>query len=335
MNAIDAFDLEAYLQKFSPNVSQADELVIACPACGKNKLVVNVSRKAWHCWRCEEYRLNLYGKRKAVRGAGGLIDLIQLLEGCTRERAAAMVMDQARHLPVDIQTLGGDLDLKRSQEVRVQAAPPIPPPPGWLPVQYDSLAYLRQRGILMEDVMAFGLVYCATGPYANRLIFPVWEGGHLVYWQARAMWDSDDPRFRKAMNPPRVAGQSGPAEVLMNLDRARRHRRVAVTEGPIDCIHAGPSSVATFGKRISMTQALKLRRAGVRSLDLMWDGPTEREPMGAWPEMMRAASLLAGMFDVHLVFLPHGDPGDYTRSELDRLRGRAVPASAVSRLARV
>ena len=135
------------------------------------------------------------------------------------------------------------------------------------------------------------------------------------------------------MNPPRQAGMAGPGEVLMNLDTARAHARVAVVEGPIDCVHAGPSSVATFGKKITMTQALKLRRAGVRCLDLMWDGPTDREPMGAWPEMMRAASLLSGMFDVRLVFLPHGDPGDYTRSELDRLRSLAVPASSVSRLA--
>lgn len=333
MIAIDAFDLDAYLQKFAPVPAQSNELIVTCPECGKDKLVVNTARKAWHCWRCEEYKLNFYGRRKAARGAGGLLDLIQLLEGCSREQAVATVTDQARHLPVDLRSLGDHLV---TQDVAVQLSPSITPPSGCQPiVEYGSLPYLRKRGILPEDVVAFGLMYCSSGIYANRLIFPVWEEGNLVYWQARAMWDSDDPRFRKSMNPPRQAHMSGPAEVLMNLDQARRHRRVAIVEGPIDCIHAGSSSVATFGKKISMAQALKLRRAGVRVLELMWDGPTEHEPMGAWPEMMRVATLLAGLFDVRLVFLPRGDPGDYTRSDLDRLRRQATPASAVSRLAMV
>lgn len=328
---IDAFDLEAYLQKFSPTNTQARELVITCPVCGKDKLAVNVVKKTWHCWRCQEYKLNFYGRQQAVAGAGGLLDLIQLLEGCTRDRAVAIVADQAGHLSVDTRQLQDELYLDPG--VHVPSAPPIPPPDGWLPIKYGELTYLRQRGILPEDVETFGLVWCATGVYASRLIFPVWEERNLVYYQARAMWESNDPKFRKSLNPPRQAGMAGPTEVLMNLDHARVFPRVAVVEGPIDCVHAGPASVATFGKKISPTQALKIRRAGVRALDLMWDGPTEKEPLGAWPEMMRAASLLSGLFDVRLVFLPRGDPGDYTRPELDRFRSTAVPASSVSRLA--
>lgn len=334
MNMIDSFDLEGYLQKFAPTPTQYAEVVITCPNCGKDKLIVNLEKRAWHCWVCEDYKLNLYGRRKAVTGAGGLLDLVQLLEDCSRERAIAIVADQAKHLSVDIQEV--EAKLRIDQDVVVEAASPIAPPPGWKPItHYDALPYLRQRGITPDDVAQFGLFYCDADLFAGRLIFPVWEEGHLVYYQARAMWEDSSPAFRKSMNPMNQDGMAGPAEVLMNLDVARSYPRVALVEGPIDNVHAGPSACATFGKKISMTQMLKLKRAGVRAIDLMWDGPTDREPLGAWPEMMKAAGLLAGMFDVRLVFIPRGDPGNYSRAENDSFRARGVPASSVSRLVMV
>jgi len=113
---------------------------------------------------------------------------------------------------------------------------------------------------------------------------------------------------------------------------ARNFPRVAIVEGPVDCIHAGPSAVATFGKKISLFQMLKLRKAGVRAVDLMWDGPSATEPEGAWPEMVATAPKLAGLFDVRVVRLPRGDPGEYSRNELEALRRVAQPIGQVSRL---
>lgn len=335
MNITSRFDLESYLERFAPVLAQRSEVVITCPVCGKNKLVVNLEKQVWHCWVCEEYQLNLYGRRKAVAGAGGLTDLIQLLEGCSREQALSIIADQSRHLFVDIQQIDSKLKIDPSIEVRFSNE--MPPPEGWKSIScYESLPYLRERGITPQDVVDFGLFYCDVGRYADRLIFPVWERGVLVYWQARAMReDVTDAKFRKTMNPDRLPGYASASEVLMNLDVARDYPRVALVEGPIDNIHVGFSACATFGKKISMTQALKLRYAGVRAIDLMWDGPSEREPLGAWPEMLRAANLLSGMFDVRLVFIPTGDPGIYSRAENNAFRARAIPASAVSRLARV
>lgn len=334
-NMIDAFDLDAYLQRFSPMPTQPHEVTIDCPTCGKNKLVVNTSKRTWHCWVCEEYQTNFYGRRKPVSGAGGLLDLVQLLEDCTRDRAVSIVADQAGHLTVPLETV--EVTLGLDADVVVEAAPAIAPPPGWRPIDdYNALPYLQKRGITPEDVQTFGIVWCDTGLYAGHLIFPIWEQGNLVYYQTRAMWDEDhNPAFRKSLNPLRQPQMAGPSEVLMNLDVARHYPRVALVEGPVDNVHVGPCACGTLGKKVSLTQALKLRRAGVRALDLMWDGPTPREPLGAWPEMMRAAALLSGMFDVRLVFIPAGDPGVYPRVENDGFRARAVPASAVSRLAMV
>jgi hypothetical protein len=327
-NAIDQsvmdFDLNSYLKKFGAVPLPKDEWSLTCPICNREKLVVNAHKKQWHCWVCEEYKMLPGGKKRAVRGAGGLLSLIGLLENCS--------IDQARKLVTSGGSVRGSYFRSYGESPR-RGTVEIPPPMGWKPIS-TMLPYCVERGITFDDIRQFGLVFCDIGRYRNRLIFPIWEEGKLVYYQARAMWQAKPgENYVKALNPPSDVGAASPAEVLMNLDTARYFDRVAVVEGPIDCVHAGPSAVCTLGKRISVAQMLKMKKAGVRAIDLIWDGPSEREPEGAWPEMRQAASQLSGIFDTRLVFLPHGDPGDYTRSELEQFRRKAKPASAVSGLA--
>ena len=342
-HAIDLFDIELYLQKFSAIPIKKDEWALDCPICGKEqKLVVNVARRAWHCWVCEEYMIGPDGHRKPVRGAGGLLSLIEVLEGCSRERARQIVaqgagLDSGMDI-VAVLEEDPDLDYLETARSTLRPASAILPPEGWRPIEqasYGILTYLARRGISLDDVQAFGIFWCDGGRYVNRIVFPVWEHARMVYYQARATWD--DPgggKYRKSLNPPKRNGMAGAGDVLMNLDQARHYPRVAIVEGPVDCVHAGPSAVATFGKKISPVQALKLRYAGVKAVDLMWDGPSPTEPVGAWPEIVQAASQLSGLFeDVRLVFLPKDDPGEYTREDLDGFRAQARPASTISRLA--
>lgn len=328
--AIDRFDVVSYLERFSARRLQSDEWLLRCPNCGKEKLTVNTQQRTWHCWVCEEFAFDPQtGQRRAVRGAGGLLALICMLEGIGREQAAEMVRAQSGLLGE-----AAWAEAKRPAEslLDLPVLPAIPPPEGAAPIS-GNLPYLQKRGILESDVRAFGLFWCAAGRYANRVVFPVYEGARMVYYQARAMWEPyPGERYQKALNPPAIPGMATASEVLMNLDVARTFPRVAIVEGPVDCIHAGPSAVASFGKKISLVQMLRLRQAGVRAVDLMWDGPSPTEPEGAWPEMVQAAPKLAGLFDVRVVRLPRGDPGDYTRAELDAFRAQAKPVGWVSRL---
>lgn len=187
----------------------------------------------------------------------------------------------------------------------------------------------------MEDAREFGLGWCREGWLANRLIFPVWESGRCIYWQARAMWDEREHnpewgKFRKTLNPARERGGQifyGSGDVVLNCEQAARFPRVAITEGPTSMIRVGPSAVATFGKQLQPAQIARLVAAGVRAVDFMWDGPSPKEPQGAWAQMIQAAGQLAPFMDVRLVFLPHGDPGDFTREELETFRAHARPYS--------
>jgi DNA primase len=172
-------------------------------------------------------------------------------------------------------------------------------------------------------VKAFGLFYCDGGRYANRLVFPVFEAGQFVYYQARAMWKPrDGERYVKVLNPPKQEGAAVSSEVLMNLDQAVQYPRVCITEGPVDCVRAGVDAVCSFGKRLTYAQIARLLRAGVRAIDLLWDADARKE-------MMAIAPVLGALFDLRLVWLPAGDPAEYTREQLQVMRQQAQPYRSI------
>jgi hypothetical protein len=338
--AIKRFPLKGWLEAHAFEELQEGEWSGWCPKCAKEqKVVVNMAKRAWHCWFCQRKELKTrHGvtKMRVVEGGGGILRLLMWIDGMSMAEAIRAVLQAAHHDPAAIDAIP-NLEFLVDVLEDVPAPKPAPVPEFWQPIT-GILPYCAKRGITPADVQTFGLFWCAQGRYQNRLFFPAWEGGELVYWQARAMWEESDrpgERFVKSLNPIREDGMLGSGDVVMNLEQAATFPRVALVEGPIDCVHAGPSGAATYGKRISMSQLARLIRAGVQGIDLMWDGPSEREPVGAWPEMMRAAELLSLYFDVRLVALPHGDPGDFPREVLDVFRARGVPAAALSPLARL
>lgn len=332
MSAIEQFDVEDWLGGRGFRSLRSEEWVGPCPHCGKDdKLAVNVDKKTFHCWVCQEYEdawdeRSGQMRRRPVRGAGGLLRLIEWLDEVDAEEAIQVVLRAAGHddiseLPdASIKEVVDALESGRSVAVALpEGAAPIP----------TQLPYMARRGITMDDARDFGLFQCVSGRYRDRLVFPVWEDGRLVYWQARAMYEQHEApgrKFIKALNPPRALGCAVSSEVLMNLDQACQYPRVAIVEGPVDAVRTGRDAVCSFGKQLHPRQVRKLLDRGVQAVDLMWDGPTDREPDGAHPEMVKLAPWLASFFDVRLVFLPHGDPGDWDRVSLGQFRAAGLPA---------
>lgn len=330
MKAIDDFDLEGFAIERGGFYVKANEIMVSCPVCGKDKLSINITRRVWHCWHCERPGETFRGKRLTGTGAGGVVDLLAWMQGMSVRAAGDFLLKQTTMRPIP----------DRIRRMQPQA-PPEPPLRWALPIEgpafavtidaawYRRLPYLQKRGISFADVQTFKIAYCTDGLYAERIVFPVFERGRLVYFQARATWEAEEDagvRYVKSINPPKSKDNPTTSkDVLMNLDSARQHARVVIVEGPIDCVHAGPSSVCTFGKSISPRQIQKLRVAGVKAVDLMWDGPGPTEPQGTRVQMAAAARQLAPHFNVRLVYLPFGDPGMRPRAELDLLRQQGVP----------
>lgn len=336
--ALQRFDLNKYLLSRGGTRSGEQHYLLRCPRCGREKLSVSLRARQWRCFICEQYGpARADGRRSAIAGAGGLFRLVQWLEGASPYRAAQIVLEATAAAP------GGPseplLDEIAGPATGVASKRPTGLPEKCL-APNGNLPYMERRGISLADAQQFGIGYVPAevgGWLANRLIFPVWERGVCLYWQARAMWDASEHRerwpgdkFRKSLNPSAVrhgVHYYGSSDVLLNLEQAATYPRVAITEGPTSCIRTGPSAVATFGKTLSPAQIARLVAYRVKGVDFMWDGPGPTEPQGAWPQMLAAAAALAPHMDVRLVFLPQGDPGDYRRSDLDAFRAQARPFS--------
>jgi hypothetical protein len=335
--AIEKFDLATYCAEHGGDELQPGEWTLFCPSCGKDKLVVNVQKKTWHCWVCQkmEWIYTSGGfKKKALAGAGGLIDLIQFLDQKTRQEAVVIILRQDLLDPSLLRKIpDGEVLVSRHlendfQSLAVLPAIPYPespqkffrPPMDMVEMAARDVAwrYANLRGITDEDIEFFGLFFCNRGRYQHRLVFPVYENRTFVYFQARAMWEPrPGERFVKSLNPPRIEEAAVSSDVLFNYDNATACPVVCITEGPIDAIHAGWDAVATFGKQISGMQIAKLVKAGVKHVQLMWDAD-------ALQDMLRVAPLLSVFFEsVSIVQLPCGDPGNFTRGQNAEFRARA------------
>jgi hypothetical protein len=318
--AVASFDLDAYLRERGEVPVGDHEFLLDCPLCGKRKLAVNASTKAYHCWVCQG---------TSDKAHGGLIRLIALLENKPYPDVTKQILESEKYAFVDYGLGELNAPLRFDGEAREIAYP------DHSHEVMGTLPYLEKRGIAVADAIAFKLRWCSAGRYSNRLLFPVLEDGRLVYFQARAMWAAEDlplERYVKCLNPPKAHGTAGSGDVLLNLDTAKQYPRVAIVEGPVDAVKTGPDAVCTFGKKMSSRQIVKLQRAGVKAIDFMWDGPGPTEPQGAWPEMHEVAKLLVPLFDVRLVYLPQGDPGEKTREEINHWRRVARPALISNRL---
>lgn len=349
--ALERFDLAAYVQHHVGQRVGRDEFLVGCPVCGKDKVSINTRTRRWHCFVCQKYERGPDGLQHVTYGGGGVFHLVKWLEGKTSREAAQYIIEASQPKWVDPDALPDLVSKARAEEDDGERCP-AGLPEGCIPVD-GTLPYMQRRGITTEDARTFGLGWVGSGWLANRLVFPVWERGQCVYWQARACWDKEehaqwyhDTPFRKTLNPAvRFCGrcrvrfadnfnrchlcngprQFGSEDVLLNLEQASRYPRVAICEGPTSAIRTGPDAVATFGKVLQPAKIALLIRAGVKAIDFMWDGPTKTEPMGAWPEMIASASQLAPFFDVRLVFLPQSDPGDWPREALNYFRSIARP----------
>lgn len=131
-----------------------------------------------------------------------------------------------------------------------------------LPASHHAVKYLCQRGYDIQELSSiFKICYCSDTSNkeynlaSNRIIIPVYMKSVLVGWQARYIGDRDwhDKEFRvlKYFSIPHFRKSL----VLYNYDEAIKDDGfVVVCEGPSDSWRIGPSSVALFGKSISVEQ---------------------------------------------------------------------------------
>jgi len=108
--------------------------------------------------------------------------------------------------------------------------------------------------------------YVSTHPtYQGRVIIPYFFRGKVIYWQARAMDEAIQPRYKN----PSVEK----ANVFFNMDEVYRYtdEPLFVSEGPIDALSIGKNGVALLGSTLTEFQLQALQKVQNRRIIFVID----------------------------------------------------------------
>jgi len=223
------------------------EYIVDCLDCGgKAKCYVNPKRGVYICFKCGE--------------TGPISKLVDFTSGMG---GAHVYVPQ--ELPTDV-NLPGLL----SRLIHLED-------------DHPAIMYLRERNCNKKEFdEVYGVRYCYEGrAYSqglfhttNTLVFPIWQDGVLVGWQARLLYTPEDMSEAEMeamgfmqdedgdfVKPPKYWTNPGlpKGRVFFNQEWAKQSDVVVVTEGVFDSIAVGRCGVATLGKGVSQSQVNRLK----------------------------------------------------------------------------
>ena len=171
-------------------------------------------------------------------------------------------------------------------------------------------SYVQSRGFEVSEVVR-RFYYCEDYRKGNysfgaRLIMPVHQGGLYRGFQARTLAD----------HKVKYVNASGMDKkyLLYNYDCAiQQSDEIIITEGIFDCLKAGPTAVAAFGKAVSPEQIRLIALGNFKKVIILLDNDGT-----AAKDIKALASALAPNFNTFVALLPSGDAGAMSTEEIRR-----------------
>ena len=283
-----------------------------CPFCGSNgwKLYMNADTGLGNCFAgsCQQ-RFNMFSFVKAYTSKTPK-QVYELLEVISGQRSKPWVTK-----PRVEKEFSGKLILPETHRHTAEF----------------KRYYTGKRKLSEEELTKYSLYYSHNGhfdyqlggqgkrlDFSGRLIIPVYDiDNKLVSFQGRDITGKSDQPY---LFPP---GYPASGRHLYNIQNVVGERQVVICEGVFDCIQVaecGIPAVASFGKSFSnsglddqMSQLLKLKAAGLKSVVIMWDGDDD--------SVARAVStgltICTYGLQVKIAFCESGmDPDDMDPSEI-------------------
>jgi hypothetical protein len=337
------FDLQSYIDQFDFKMV-GDNAVMDCPQCGREqKLYVLMQEKrdrdgeivprgTWICYYCND-----------TEGGGAgrtCLSLIEFLEDLEFIEAARRLADGGSSSDADfvgaIEKMIAALDEEDSDVEANEPPPTIELPREFIRIrEHRYPGYVAERGISLDRAMRFGLGYCTTGYYANRLIAPVHFERRCVGFQARYMKkkpprckekklpcsECDGTTRHKRLKKTKHAKGAKMSRVIYNWDDARQAKRLILVESPWAVIKIGRSGGGTFGKNLSASQFELILKCEADEVVIMWDRDEDHSPgKGGYDKSVRVAEQLSQFVRVRAVRMPdERDPDEHTLQSLLKL----------------
>lgn len=299
--------------------------VRSCPFCGNNnhKVYINADTGLGNCFAgsCSQKTFNKWQWLKELYGLGARdlhlkIEFLAGLQGWMPKRARVPKFDP------------GVLLLPPCTPIRDLPALP---------------AYLRDRGITVEQADYHDLRYCESGKfevktptdtitqdYSKRIILPIYTlDGRLVTFQGR---DTTGLSPKRYIFPPMFAGTGSQLYNIHNFVEGQ-HRHVVLTEGIFDTIatqralragvHSNSIALCNFGMNFSiskvgqddqMRRLMELKDRGLKTVTLLWDN----EPAAIKAAIETALEIKRYGFFVYVALLGDAkDPGEATNRQIE------------------
>jgi DNA primase len=281
-----------------PHKQNSVSWVFTCPKCQKkDKLYVRKSDGRFVCWVCRETE-SFYGRVEYA-----LAELVGVpIADMTRQ-----VYDTPDQVAINLVTFSvKDFFDDDEDEVDPDAlGAGTVFPPDFFPIDaLQSVAgaeYLAGRGIPLEVAVQYGIMFC---PPKQRVVFPIYDNGLLMGWQARAIFPTEYyTEDGKKMSVPKILSSKGiPRDRLVMFGQRLTGDTCVLTEGPVDAIkcHGFGSNVCTMGKSISEGQIRYLMRHGIKKIYLALD-----------PDAVADAQQLARIYSGDLQFYMVSIPPQY------------------------
>lgn len=236
-----------------------------CPFCNDHKprMFVNVGKQVYYCHHCQ--------------ATGTLITFISEYARIPWKEALKIYRDYAGYSIQLPESLEDEIYSRLfAEDLEVEKVPYD------LPEEFISMEdatgkkgdeayrYLRGRGIDVNTMVRQHIGYCPEGKYKDRIIMPDFEGGDLIYWQART-WHKEPKKkhlkkfYRKTLNPSLSEEQVkkgirayDKSDVISNIDLIEDAGMAVICEGRFDSYTIGDIGGCIHGKNMSDTQLMKL-----------------------------------------------------------------------------
>lgn len=248
-----------------------------CPDCGKKgKFGVNLSLNKTNCFRCG-YK---------VKPLQVVVDIEPSITSWAEAQNYIGAFEEAEYLETPSEFL--------------------PEKDARLPLGYTSIvlgngalgkkarAYMASRGFDLYDLAMQGVGYCrGRGRYWGRIIIPFYEGGKLVYFNARKFIGGGT----KFDNPKIEDFGVGKSSLIYNVDALHLYSKIYIVESATNVLTLGENAIAGGGKVFSGYQISKLLQSPVRDFIIILDPD-------ALLEAIKLALELINHKNIKLVMLP-------------------------------
>jgi len=216
-----------------------------CPKCNhhKRKLIINISSGKGHCWVCNFSAHNIPQLLKKLNVSLELIkEASDLVGSSSNYRFDKKETTYNLSLPQEFIPLW-----KSSNDI----------------IYKHAISYLNSRNIGLNDILRYGIGYCPTGVYSNRVIIPSYDkDGKLNYFIARDIFPNSKFPYK---NPP-ASKNVIIFESLISWDKP-----LVIVEGIFDAIAIRINAVPLLGKFLSKELIKKIIIEKIKEVYIMLD----------------------------------------------------------------